>query len=72
MLTTEFAQRRLSMSEIKTKAAALGITPGKMKKTELIRSIQSAEHCTPCYETSNGQCVHTDCCWRKDCLENVF
>jgi len=72
MLTTELTQRRLSMSEIKTKAAALGITPGKMKKTELIRSIQSAEHCTPCYETSNGQCVHTDCCWRKDCLETAF
>jgi len=72
MPATQFAQRQLSMSEIKTKAAALGITPGKMKKVELIHSIQSAERCTPCYGTSDGQCIHTDCCWRKDCLETAF
>ena len=46
-------EKRMTMPEIKAKARDLGITPGKMKKTELIHRIQSAEQCTPCYGTSN-------------------
>ncbi|MCK4291597.1 MAG: SAP domain-containing protein [Planctomycetes bacterium] len=65
-------EKRMNMPEIKAKARDLGITPGKMKKTELIRSIQSAEGCTPCYGTSNGQCPYTDCCFIKDCLRITF
>lgn len=65
-------EKRMNMPEIKAKARDLGITPGKMKKTELIRSIQSAEGCTRCYGTSNGQCPYTDCCFIKDCLRITF
>jgi len=69
MPATIVAQKSMSMSQIKTKAKALGITPAKMKKTELIHSIQVAEGCTPCFGRSNGQCPYTDCCFMKDCLK---
>jgi len=57
------------MAEIRQKARELGITPGKIKKTELIHAIQIAEGCTPCYGTSNGQCRYTDCCFMADCFK---
>ena len=60
---------RMGMPEIRTKAKGLGITPGKLKKAELIHAIQAAEGCTPCFGWSNGQCVYVDCCFMKDCLK---
>lgn len=68
MPATEFLEQRMNMSQIKAKARNLGITPGKMKKAELIHSIQLAENYTPCYGTSNGNCPYTDCCFRADCF----
>lgn len=61
--------RRMDMPKIRKKAKELGIRPGKMNKTELIRSVQTAEGYTPCFGTSNGQCVYTDCCFMEDCLK---
>ena len=69
MPATVVAKKSMSLSQIKTKAKALGINPGKMKKTELIHSIQAAEGYTPCFGSSNGQCPYTDCCFMKDCLK---
>jgi len=69
MPATIVARKSVSMSEIKAKANYLGITPGKMKKPELIHAIQTAEGCTPCFGRSNGQCSNTDCCFMKDCLK---
>jgi hypothetical protein len=63
-------QKSLTLTQIKDKAKLLGITAGKMKKTELIHAIQKAEGCTPCYGRSNGNCPWTQCCWRGDCLTN--
>ena len=57
------------MTEIRDKAEALGIRPGKMKKAELIHSIQTTEGCTPCFGRSNGQCGNIDCCFMHDCLK---
>ena len=68
MPATQLVEVRMNMPEIRAKARGLGITPGKMKKAELIHSIQLAERCKPCYGTSGGDCVYTDCCFRKDCL----
>ncbi len=62
-------QKRMSVSEIKAKAKSLGITPGKMKKPELIHAIQTAEGYTPCFGRSNGQCSNNDCCFMTDCLK---
>ena len=62
------ASKSLTLTQIKDKAKLLGINAGKMKKTELIHAIQVAEHCTPCYGRSNGNCPWTQCCWRGDCF----
>jgi len=69
MPTMEVLQKDMRMPEIRANAKALGITPGKMKKTELIHAIQQAEGYTPCFGFSNGQCPNTDCCFMKDCLK---
>jgi len=58
----------MRMSEIRAKARALGIEPGRMKKDELIRSIQKAEGFSPCFGTGVSACPYTDCCFRSDCL----
>ncbi len=70
MATKEDVEKRTNMSEIIKKARAVGIDPGKMKKAELVRSIQAAEDCTPCFGASDGQCAHTDCCFMLDCFKN--
>lgn len=69
MTATEVAKKRINMPDIRVKAKALGITPGKMKKAELIHAIQQAEGYMPCFGRSNGQCHYTDCCFMKDCLK---
>jgi len=69
MPATKVKPKGMKIGEIRDKAKALGITPGKMKKAELIHSIQIAEGCTPCFGRSNGQCGYTDCCFIQDCLK---
>lgn len=61
-------QKSPTMPQIKAKAKSLGINPGKLKKADLIHSIQVAEGCTPCYGRSNGDCPWTQCCWRGGCF----
>jgi len=62
-------QKSMTIGEIRNKAQGLGIMPGKMKKAELIHSIQTAEGCTPCFGWSNGQCDNVGCCFMSDCLK---
>lgn len=62
-------QKRMTMPEIKDKAEGLGVSPGKMKKAELIHSIQTAEGCSPCFGWSNGECGNSGCCFMADCLK---
>lgn len=69
MAPTKVAKPRMGMPEIRIKAKTLGINPGKMRKAELIMTIQSAEGYTPCFGTSHGFCSHTDCCFMDDCLK---
>lgn len=69
MLTTEITPKRMNMTEIIKKAKTIGIDPGKMKKAELICSIQAAEGCTPCFGTSDGQCAYAECCFMQDCFK---
>lgn len=59
----------MKLNEIKEKAKALGIIPGKMKKPELIHAIQQTEGNTPCFGRSNGQCLQSECCFMRDCLK---
>lgn len=60
--------KRMTMAQIREKAKTLGVNPGKLKKADLIHTIQSAEGCTPCYGRSGGDCPWTECCWRSDCF----
>ena len=69
MPSTKVTEKPMSMPEIRMKAKGLGLIPGKMKKAELIHSIQMAEGCTPCFGRSDGQCSYTDCCFIEDCLK---
>ena len=58
----------MKVQEIKKKASEMGIKPGKMKKAELIRTIQSTEGNYPCFQTASDNCDQAGCCWRADCL----
>ncbi|MBI9099812.1 MAG: hypothetical protein JEY91_15135 [Spirochaetaceae bacterium] len=57
------------VKEIRVLAEGLGITPGKMKKANLIKAIQISEGNFPCFETAEGSCDQADCRWREDCLK---
>ena len=59
----------MKVNEVKQKAKVLRINCGKMKKAELIHSIQKAEGNTPCFGKSNGECQYIDCCFMEDCLK---
>ncbi|MHC4160217.1 MAG: Rho termination factor N-terminal domain-containing protein [Planctomycetota bacterium] len=69
MPVANVVEKSIKMPEIREKAKNLGITPGKMKKAELIRAVQQTEGYTACFGMSNGQCVHADCCFMRDCLK---
>jgi hypothetical protein len=59
----------MALKELKEKAKKLGIKPKiGMKKTDLIRSIQTAEGNFSCFGTAKDYCDQTSCCWREDCL----
>lgn len=58
----------MTVKEIKAIAKKMGINAGKMKKTDLVRSIQAAEGNTPCFQTGVTSCDQENCCWRSDCM----
>ncbi|MCI5123310.1 MAG: SAP domain-containing protein [Candidatus Electrothrix sp. AR5] len=58
----------MNMKHIRGRAAKLGIKPGNMKKTDLIRAIQIEEGNSPCFLAMKDSCSQTDCCWKRDCL----
>ena len=70
MAPVKTVTKSVKVSELKERAKALGLTVRKMKKVELIHTIQQAEGYTPCFGESNGSCFYTDCCFMHDCLKN--
>jgi len=58
----------MNMQQIKEKAILLGVKPGKKRKADLIRDIQSAEGNFPCFGSAVDYCDQALCCWRQDCL----
>lgn len=59
----------MHIQTIRSIANGLGIKSGKLGKTELIRSIQSAEGNFDCFGSANdGYCDQYACSWREDCL----
>ena len=58
----------MNITEVKAFAKSLAVKPGKMKKEELIRSIQLAEGNSQCFNTNfSQQCGQDGCVWRTDC-----
>jgi ABC-type uncharacterized transport system substrate-binding protein len=58
----------MTVKEIKTIAKKMGIQAGKIKKADLIRTIQNAEGNTPCFQSGATSCDQMNCCWRSDCM----
>ena len=59
----------MTMYEIRVIAEKIGVSPKKMNKAALIRSIQVQEGNSPCFKTAVDHCDQRDCCWRSDCLK---
>jgi len=58
----------MNVQEVRKMAKELGVSPGKMKKPDLIRSIQVKEGNFPCFQTAADNCDQVSCHWRNDCL----
>jgi len=69
MPATKAKKKTMTMPQIKRKAKCLGVSAGKMKKAELIHTIQVTEGFEPCFGRSNGDCSNTACCFMPDCLK---
>ena len=60
----------MDLKEVKGIARQRGVKAAKMKKDEIIRSIQKAEGNFDCFGTAvSGHCSQSDCLWREDCLK---
>jgi hypothetical protein len=58
----------MNFNEIQNMAKGMGINIYRMKKTEMIQSIQRAENNNDCYGTERVENCHEDAClWRGDC-----
>lgn len=60
----------MKMEEVRSIAKSQGLNPGKLSKTELIKSIQMEEGNFDCFATAYaGECDQVGCNWREDCFE---
>jgi hypothetical protein len=58
----------MKIEEIRGIAKSHSISPGKLSKTELIKSIQINEGNFDCFSTAyGGECDQGGCSWRDDC-----
>jgi hypothetical protein len=59
----------MNYAEVCAIAKSHHVKPGKLPKTELIRTIQACEGNFDCFATaSNGECDQNGCIWREDCF----
>jgi hypothetical protein len=62
----------MKLREVSALAKNHGIIPGKLSKTELIRSIQGKEGNFDCFATAHtGECDQMACSWRVDCFDTI-
>ncbi len=65
----------MNLTEVKRRAGDLGIdvtSLKRLKKAEIIQSIQSAEGHTPCYGSRSDGCPHMLCCFMSDCYKDAL
>jgi phosphomevalonate kinase len=59
----------MKIQEIRAIAKQKGVNSARMKKADLIRSIQRTEGNFDCFGTpAGGGCDQSACAWRDDCL----
>jgi hypothetical protein len=59
----------MNFNDIRSKAKNLGISTHRMKKPELIQTIQRTENNMDCFGTHRvNHCGEENCLWRPDCL----
>ena len=59
----------MNMQEIRGIAKDLGIKTSRVKKQNLIQTIQLAEGNFNCFASAtNGECDQMNCIWREDCF----
>lgn len=60
----------MKLEQVRSIAKSRGLHPGKLSKTELVKSIQIQEGNFDCFATAyDGECDQTGCSWREDCFE---
>jgi hypothetical protein len=58
----------MTVKEIQGIAKKMGLKTGKMRKADLVRTIQTAEGNTPCFQSNTADsCGQDFCLWRTDC-----
>ncbi len=58
----------IKMTQVQKMAKGMGIKLGKMKKAQLIQTIQIHEGNFGCFMSADNFCDQQQCCWRDDCL----
>lgn len=59
----------MKLTEVSTIAKSQNIAPGKLSKSELIKTIQRKEGNFDCFATAvGGECDQSNCLWRADCV----
>lgn len=62
----------MNLREIQAIAQTRGVKTIKMKKADLIRSIQRAEGNFDCFESEKRwNCDQVNCLWREDCITST-
>lgn len=59
----------MTVKELQKMANALGIKTTGLRKTELVKTIQSAEGNFACFGTATDYCDQMACLFREDCLD---
>lgn len=60
----------MKLEQLRGIAKSRGIHPGRLSKTELVKSIQMQEGDFDCFATAyGGECDQAGCSWREDCFE---
>ena len=58
----------MKLEKIRELAAQRGLKINKLNKAEIIRSIQTSEGNTTCFDTgAAAECGQMNCLWREDC-----
>lgn len=60
----------MNLEEVRSIAKAKGVPARKLRKRDLIKSIQRAEGNFDCFATAHSaECDQQDCLWRDDCFD---